>query len=84
MKETKSLLNIKDAMIADFKIPEKLVNVDEKNKMLLTNWLLMKKYGSILVKRFYHEISAIHIIHQYPHENGMITYLDPIFEEENN
>jgi pyruvate formate-lyase activating enzyme-like uncharacterized protein len=84
VKEVKSLLNIKDVMIADFEIPEKLVNVDEKNEMILTNWLLAKKYGSSLVKRFHHELSAIYIIHQYPHENGMITYLDPIFEEENN
>lgn len=84
VKEAKFLLNIKDALINDFEIPEKLVNIHEKNKMILTNWMLAKKYSSDLVKRFHHEISAIHIIHQYPHENGIITYLDPIFEEENN
>ena len=84
VNEVKSLLNIKDALINDFEIPEKLVNMDEKNKMILTNWLLAKKYAFNLVKKFHHEISAIHIIHQYPHENGIITYLNPIFEKENN
>ncbi|MCK5141776.1 MAG: hypothetical protein KAQ70_06250, partial [Candidatus Heimdallarchaeota archaeon] len=83
VKEAKSLFNIKDVLVNDFKIPEKLVNIDEKNKMILTNWMLMKKHGSDLVKRFHHEISTIRIIHQYPLENGMITYLDPIFEKEN-
>ncbi len=82
VKEVKSLLNIKDALVNNFEIPEKLINVDEKNKMVLTNWMLAKKYASDLVKKFPHEISTIHIIHQYPHENGIITYLDPIFEEE--
>ena len=82
VKEVKSLLNIKDALVNNFEIPEKLVNVDEKNKMVLTNWMLAKKYAFDLVKKFPHEISTIHIIHQYPHENGIITYLDPIFEEE--
>ncbi|MHA1419668.1 MAG: radical SAM protein [Candidatus Heimdallarchaeaceae archaeon] len=83
VKETKFLLNIKDALINDFKIPEKLVNTDEKNKMILTNWILAKKYGYDLVERFHHEISTIQIIHQYPLENGIITYLEPIFEEKN-
>lgn len=82
VNEAKSLLSIKDALINDFEIPEKLVNMDEKNKMILTNWLLAKKYSSDLVKKFHNEISAIHIIHQYPHENGIITFLDPIFEKE--
>ncbi len=84
VKEAKSLLNIKDALVNDFEIPEKLINIDEKNKMILTNWMLVKKHGSDLVKKFHHAISTIQIIHQYPHENGIITYLDPIFEEENN
>lgn len=84
VKEAKSLLNIKKAMITEFEIPEKLVSVDETNKTILTNWMMAKKLGSDLVKRFNHEISAIYVIHQYPLENGIITYLDPIFEEENN
>ena len=83
VKETKSLLRIKDALVNDFEIPEKLVSIDETNKMILTNWMLVKKYSSDLEKRFHHEISTIDIIHQYPLDNGMITYLDPIVEEEN-
>ncbi len=55
----------------------------EKNNLLFLHWRDAQEYGHDLNKQFQNKIKSIHIIHQYPYPNGVITYLEPIIEDSN-
>ncbi|MBY8999521.1 MAG: radical SAM protein [Candidatus Heimdallarchaeota archaeon] len=81
IRDSEGLTKVANMLIKNFGVPEELVEIDEEKVMIYTNWKVAQKYSDDMVNKFRGEIIAIQVIHQYPHENGIITYLDPIFEK---
>ncbi len=76
-----NLLKIKQVLIEDFEIDNNLIEIDVENCYLFTSWQIISKLINDFLKSFKEEIVNIEIIHQYPYDGGLITYLEPLFEK---
>ena len=81
LRDSKGLTEVA-MMFESFGVPKELIEIDEENSMVYTNWKLAQKYRDDIVAKYRDNLLAIQVIHQYPHEDGIITYLDPIFESD--
>ncbi|MCG3220244.1 MAG: radical SAM protein [Candidatus Heimdallarchaeota archaeon] len=75
------LLKLKRVLIEDFKIDNNLIEIDAENCYLFTSWQIISKLMNDFLKSLKEEIVNIEIIHQYPYDGGIITYLEPLFEK---
>ncbi len=81
VSESEQLDKIQSALINKYKVNEECLEIGEKNNMLFLNWRDALEYGQDLNNQFQNRIKSIHIIHQYPYPDGIITYLEPIIED---
>ncbi len=63
-----------------FNIQQSDLEVNEGKKCIFVNWKTARKIGDYLVGKYSDKIDSIEIIHQYPYQNGIITYLEPLYE----
>ena len=77
-----SLRKLKEIIMEDFELDNNMFEVDTENCYLFTSWQIIDKIKKDLLKSLEGEIESIEIIHQYPYDDGLITYLVPLFEKE--
>jgi len=65
----------------EFNIKSNQINIDEENRCIFLNWNTIKRLSPFLVEKYKDHIKSIEIIHQYPYQNGIITYLEPLYED---
>jgi pyruvate formate-lyase activating enzyme-like uncharacterized protein len=83
VSESEQLDKIQSALINKYKVDEESLETREEDKILFLHWRDAKEHGSDLSNQFKNKIKSIHIIHQYPYPNGIITYLEPILGDNN-
>ena len=81
VSENEQLDKIQRVLINKYKVDEECLEIREKDNILFLHWRDAQKYGLGLSKQFQNKIKSIHIIHQYPYPEGIITYLEPIIED---
>ena len=81
-KTEQDLHKLSKSMVNDFEIESHMFEIDAKNCYLFTSWQIVRKIKHDLLLNFQKEIVSIEIIHQYPYDEGIITYLEPLFEKE--
>ena len=67
----------------NYEIDSELIEMNETNLTIFTNWQIAKAIGPSLCKENENIIDSIQIIHQYPYSEGIITFLEPIYEKSN-
>jgi len=80
-KSEPSLLRLKNSFTEDYGIESEMIELSEENCYLFTSWQIASKLRDELLQSCGEEIVRIEIIHQYPYDGGIITYLDPLFEK---
>ncbi len=63
-----------------FEVDSDLIEIDSETNTIYTHWKIAEVLGSEMEKKYFDIIQSIEIIHQYPYKNGLITYLEPIYE----
>ncbi len=80
---------LKDALgiteiISDLQVTHEIrienMEIDEDYNTIFIHWNKAKLLTKYLVDKYKNQISSIDVIHQYPYKNGIITYLDPMYE----
>lgn len=61
-------------------ITSESIEIEEDNNIIYIHWKTAKKITDFLLEHYLDKISSIEIIHQYPYRNGIITYLEPLYE----
>lgn len=63
-----------------FEIESNKIGVDTDNTIIFVHWITAKEISEFLAEKYKDKIISIEIIHQYPLQNGIITYLEPLYE----
>ncbi|MHA1223580.1 MAG: radical SAM protein [Candidatus Heimdallarchaeaceae archaeon] len=77
---TASLENIVKVLQEEFGIKEQYFGVSKSSNIIYVHWKVAKLLGQELTQIYQEKIKRISIIHQYPYDDGIVTYLEPIYE----
>ena len=64
----------------DYEVEDNFIELHKKAGYLFTAWYIVEELADELAERFSGKIESIEIIHQYPYEEGIIVYVEPLFE----
>lgn len=64
----------------DYEVEDDFIEVHKESNYLFTAWYMVEELAKELSERFKDGIKSIEIIHQYPYDNGIIVYVEPLFE----
>jgi len=76
-----SIKEISNSLRENYDVDIELIEIDESNLTIYTHWQIAQEIGPILCKENENKIDSIQIIHQYPYSDGIITFLEPIYEK---
>ncbi|MHA1304139.1 MAG: hypothetical protein ACTSPI_10605, partial [Candidatus Heimdallarchaeaceae archaeon] len=65
-----------------YKIKPNMLEINEKGNELYTHYEIVKELGKSFEQAFSDKIIQVAVIHQYPMDDGFITYLEPIIDNE--
>ncbi|MHA1199285.1 MAG: radical SAM protein [Candidatus Heimdallarchaeaceae archaeon] len=80
LKENDIIPKIISDLQTTFKVESDKTGVDLDNNTIFVHWITAKEITKFLTEKYENQIISIEIIHQYPYQNGIITYLEPLYE----
>ncbi len=80
VKEKENTHEILEFMKKELELPKTIVEIAANGTTILTHWTIVEDIGEELNEIFEEMLLGIEIIHQYPYEEGFITYINPIIE----
>lgn len=80
LKDKISISTISTELQTTLGISSTNLEIEENKATIYIHSNTAKKITDYLVEKYPNEIISIEIIHQYPYQNGMITYLEPLYE----
>jgi len=81
LKERDILPELLSNLQSSFEIGPEEIAIDQDNLTVFLNWEQAEIVADYLIEKYANQIKSIDIIHQYPYQKGIITYLNPLYED---